>query len=497
MFDIVVALNAEKLRGRLQSKKHTRPAYWKQYIRAANEPWLTNRLSKYLAGSNVAPEVLENTRSIREHLLEFEEAPKYRDLDALKSVVRAVFEFDSGPRNLSSQMQSLRAPKTFTEGQEIHEISQIPKYLGVCRMLSKCCRLHPSSFANVMIEVVQTYRSGRSIVRPSLQLHVHAEVQLVVHFELHQQGRRPRIIGSSKDACYLCHSFVKAHGLYYLSRTHGVFYTRWTVPDLQQYKPASRDRLKDVMLLVKSDVLAAQATSGKHILSEGPWVFHSGVDIGKDMLSPLCTPLASSSSASSGSMSSEATIRAPSDDHDDRVAAQVVPTDGHVPSEPSTTQQYHLHTCEEHAQSRGCVPSIMVDEAEGKVTYHLSNLGNNAPSYTRSSATVTAPSEPRICNGIEVFVEHELPTDAQQHMKPNLLHDLVTLLPASDTPACDATVDVDTLTSADPGLEIWVAENRCREVSILLRCEAASAKGVKMRCYWPQAELQNQSSQLP
>ena len=60
---------------------------------------------------------------------------------------------------------------------------------------------------------------------------VHAEIQLLLFYDQQSQGSRPRLIGSSKSACYLCDLFVKLHGRYCLPRTHGKLYDRWMLPE--------------------------------------------------------------------------------------------------------------------------------------------------------------------------------------------------------------------------------------------------------------------------
>lgn len=72
------------------------------------------------------------------------------------------------------------------------------------------------------------FRREMTALRPK----VHAEVQLVYHYELHAQLERPRVIGSSKSACYLCDTFVKLHSKFFISKTHGVLYPQWTLPDM-------------------------------------------------------------------------------------------------------------------------------------------------------------------------------------------------------------------------------------------------------------------------
>lgn len=60
---------------------------------------------------------------------------------------------------------------------------------------------------------------------------VHAEIQLLLFYEQQPHVSRPRIIGSSKSACYLCDLFIQLHGEFSNPRTHGKLYDRWILPE--------------------------------------------------------------------------------------------------------------------------------------------------------------------------------------------------------------------------------------------------------------------------
>ncbi|KAG4432319.1 hypothetical protein IFR05_012198 [Cadophora sp. M221] len=59
---------------------------------------------------------------------------------------------------------------------------------------------------------------------------VHAEIQLLIHYELQNLALPPRIICSSKKACFLCNLFLELHGKYIVPSTHGKMYEKWTLP---------------------------------------------------------------------------------------------------------------------------------------------------------------------------------------------------------------------------------------------------------------------------
>ncbi|KAL2259416.1 hypothetical protein VTK26DRAFT_6920 [Humicola hyalothermophila] len=66
---------------------------------------------------------------------------------------------------------------------------------------------------------------------------VHAEVQIVCYYELHPIVKKPRVICSSKDACYLCNLFIRLHGTYHIPRTHGNLYPGWRMLPIPALEP--------------------------------------------------------------------------------------------------------------------------------------------------------------------------------------------------------------------------------------------------------------------
>lgn len=96
---------------------------------------------------------------------------------------------------------------------------------------------------------------------------VHAEIQLLFFYELNPERIRPRTICSSKSACYLCDLFFRLHGQYYVPRTHGRLYHRWTLPDWHILLSEMRCRDFDVLLKNFSDILKVKV---RVALDRGP-----------------------------------------------------------------------------------------------------------------------------------------------------------------------------------------------------------------------------------
>lgn len=94
----------------------------------------------------------------------------------------------------------------------------------VCAARDRKCRV----FQNIQVEPFQIKKPASPQKEP---WKVHAEIQLLFFYELHPGHPRPRIICSSKSACYLCNLFFYLHGAFYVPRTHGRLYDKWTLPD--------------------------------------------------------------------------------------------------------------------------------------------------------------------------------------------------------------------------------------------------------------------------
>ncbi|KAF1836680.1 hypothetical protein BDW02DRAFT_628553 [Decorospora gaudefroyi] len=63
---------------------------------------------------------------------------------------------------------------------------------------------------------------------------VHAEIQLLCYYERRPDTMfPPRVLKSSKDACFLCDMFIKTHEKFYIPKTHGRVYDLWMLPDVE------------------------------------------------------------------------------------------------------------------------------------------------------------------------------------------------------------------------------------------------------------------------
>lgn len=88
---------------------------------------------------------------------------------------------------------------------------------------------------------------SQSVDKALRESKIHAEVQIVAHYEgASSEVVLPRVIASSKDACYLCHAFIRLHGRYSIPRSHGRIYTGWRLP-ATHHMEASEHKLRDYL----------------------------------------------------------------------------------------------------------------------------------------------------------------------------------------------------------------------------------------------------------
>jgi OTT_1508-like deaminase len=99
----------------------------------------------------------------------------------------------------------------------------------------------PSFLANPYHDKAMRFRDRISAAHEVWK--VHAEIQLLVYHELNPEQPKPRVIASSKDACYLCNLFIGLHGQFQVARTHGRIYDRWLLPDWVKLSGESQDRM--------------------------------------------------------------------------------------------------------------------------------------------------------------------------------------------------------------------------------------------------------------
>ena len=123
------------------------------------------------------------------------------------------------PQNSFEKPSPDQSPSTFSS-----TISRISPSHGQAWNVDHICHLLAVSETEANDRLAQ---STRKTLKDSK---VHAEIQLLFYSELRNSKLPPRVICSTKDACFLCNAFISMHGKIHTPRTHGRLYPGWRLP---------------------------------------------------------------------------------------------------------------------------------------------------------------------------------------------------------------------------------------------------------------------------
>lgn len=94
------------------------------------------------------------------------------------------------------------------------------------------------AFICELMESTDTDTNSRFVERAQKTLQegkIHAEIQLLYHCKLYiTHPRRPRVVCSSKDACWLCNEFILMYKKVHIPKGHGKLYSGWRLPVLPE-----------------------------------------------------------------------------------------------------------------------------------------------------------------------------------------------------------------------------------------------------------------------
>lgn len=305
IFEHVVTLSQERLHGRLQSRRWIRPKHLSreqpkplhQELRKAS-----SELFKRLPSTRIDFNPLINKLNglcDSYQLFDNEWENMEQGFQLLKEIVHKSHDFCTSGSTCTLE-ETIRNfgihglnPSLVCADKRIQQVNKIGRYWGLCVHMAKCSKKYHKLFKDLTLQILQPYQSVNSSISfvegKHVPCFVHAEIQLITFYGLSSNAaaRRPRVLGVSKSACYLCSLFVLIQGHYFITKTHGHLYDQWNVPDLTNYKPNQladyRRVLSEMNERVKRD-FAKQKRGGysrKHPLT-------STVDLPKGQtLSPL------------------------------------------------------------------------------------------------------------------------------------------------------------------------------------------------------------------
>ena len=290
----MVSLNKNRILGRLASQHFNPPSHEKRTPRDALSKRLKNltQSSRYQRSSDVE-EFYRQIELFHTASVHVEESNA--DLNAIKAAVKEAYLLTGDGFSLLSRLTKIKTPPSVMDRREVRELNKLGNYWRICLSLTHLSRAYRPLFNNLRLEMIEPFAasvvSGDNTLR-----HVHAEVQMLVHHEIKGRSNWPRAIGVSKESCFLCNSFIKSHGSFFVSKAHRQVYHRWTIPDLSDYSPESLDRLRSTLQAIRHDV-NSELRHAKHNRGFRPYPLQSSTNLHKPIYpTPSITTILSSSS---------------------------------------------------------------------------------------------------------------------------------------------------------------------------------------------------------
>ncbi|KAI7151810.1 hypothetical protein KC316_g13800 [Hortaea werneckii] len=187
-------------------------------------------------------------------------------------------------------MKGLGFDNDLCSRQEVRQIQAIANYKRICVHLTNVSRTYRQCFNDAELCFVEAPPKEIWPAKSSQRFFVHAEIQMLVHYQRLPVEKRPQYIGTSKRPCFLCFHFIRAHNQYATRDSHGEVYNQWTVPANHNYlSPSQRAGLTSALKQTSNAVRQAlQRSKAKRMTgsqtNKQPQQQQSFIDLAVDAL---------------------------------------------------------------------------------------------------------------------------------------------------------------------------------------------------------------------
>ncbi|KZL65166.1 ott 1508-like deaminase [Colletotrichum incanum] len=238
LFNEVLAISENRILQRLMPPWYPAPSHWnakQRQKRTSLHYRMTTLLLPKLRGSKFE-RIYLNLTDVIEALEPLESKQVGPDLHKhVKIAVQCCANASIGTEQKSLELQLKHILNQLSEAARkvVVQIDKIARYLNLSRDLAKM--VMRKAYRNIFKEITLKPLLSPSPVLPNGTANlcfVHAEVQLILHYERVSCVPTPRFIGCSKSACFLCDLLIKRHGRFQISFAHQRIYPKWTMPNV-------------------------------------------------------------------------------------------------------------------------------------------------------------------------------------------------------------------------------------------------------------------------
>lgn len=192
--------------------------------------------------------------SMHNKFLLMEDLKANEDVDMLKELLKQAYSIKLNGTSLIQRLENIGLDTEIVNSKEIRQLNKLANYWRISESLIRTCRAYRKYFSNMDLQTLIPYKHSLLLGKRRF---VHAEIQILIHLDASEENTRPRVIGVSKEACFLCDSFVLSHGGFFVSNAHKMIYEQWTIPERDDYHPSTLNRIQSALAKVNTRVVEA------------------------------------------------------------------------------------------------------------------------------------------------------------------------------------------------------------------------------------------------
>ena len=310
-------------------------------------------------------------------------------VQAVKAAIRKSYDVctSNGTCSLESTIQAYGLPANrVCQEKAIRQVNKIGRYWGLCHDMAEDSRKYRTLFQNTRLECLKPFTKAKSRVyakatsKGYVECVVHAEIQMTVYHDKQTDSDafKPRIIGVSKAACYLCNLFIQNHAGYFVTKTHGHLYGLWTLPDREDFSSQQQNEYRRIVSAMRVEMMTAMKNIPKRhrdwpmgswiSLQTPPWTSPLPSDAGTIISDPAVHPFQPPDAVSESPKASP------------RVSPQALLSSGLIQSRQVTPCPLPTPPIESPESE---YPRSLSLSAEGPVSSHPPSTSSAVASYTR------------------------------------------------------------------------------------------------------------------
>ncbi|KAE8440473.1 hypothetical protein EG329_007439 [Mollisiaceae sp. DMI_Dod_QoI] len=239
--------------------KHRTPARLVDLVEGVYRLWQIGELKDLLntiPNRTMDPTSRKNLLNIISKVARYREAARflYRTAKKISLVRRMKIVLVSPPQDAFQKIPVNQCTPTLPSA-----VSRISAPHGQEWNVGQVCRLLKVS------EVEANDRFAQQTRKTLKDAKIHAEIQLLFYSELETSKLPPRVLCSTKDACFLCNSFIRMFEKIHTPRCHGRLYPGWRLPFSSRLKEMEERFNKDLANNIRNSLITLLSRQKKTV----------------------------------------------------------------------------------------------------------------------------------------------------------------------------------------------------------------------------------------